>query len=67
MFKFLKNKELIDNLSFIYNIDTLKMIEFIRKSLNEFGMIDKATLKDTTRKYYQLSSNSLPTIVAAYR
>ena len=58
-----KTRELIDNLSFIYDVDTLKMTEFIRKSLNEFGMIDKGVLKDTTRKYYQLSSNSLPTIV----
>ena len=58
-----KTKELIDNLSFIYNVDTLKMIEFIRMSINEFGMIDKTLLRKTTQKYYQLSSNSLPTIV----
>lgn len=58
-----KTKELIDDLSFIYNIDTLKMIEFIRASLNEFGMIDKTELRNNARKYYQLSSNSLPTIV----
>lgn len=58
-----KTKELIDNLSYIYNLDSLKMIEFIRKSLNEFGMIDKNLLRLTARKYYQFSSNSLPTIV----
>lgn len=58
-----KVKELIDNLSFIYNIDTLKMIEFIRKSLNEFGMIDKDELRNTASKYYSLSSPSLPSIV----
>ena len=58
-----KTKELIDNLSFVYGVDTLKMIEFIRKSINEFGMIDKTVLRNTVRKYYQLSSNSLPTIV----
>ncbi|MBQ6841516.1 MAG: DnaD domain protein [Bacilli bacterium] len=58
-----KTKELIDNLSFIYDVDTLKMIEYIRMSINEFGMIDKTTLRNTVRKYYQLSSNSLPTIV----
>ncbi|MBE6155492.1 MAG: hypothetical protein E7164_01900 [Firmicutes bacterium] len=58
-----KNRELIDNLSFIYDVDTLKMIEYIRMSINEFGMIDKQTLRNTVRKYYQLSSNSLPTIV----
>lgn len=58
-----KTKELIDNLSFIYDVDTLKMIEYIRNSINEFGMIDKTALRNTVRKYYQLSSNSLPTIV----
>lgn len=58
-----KTKELIDNLSFIYNVDTLKMVEYIRTSINEFGMIDKNSLRNTVRKYYQLSSNSLPTIV----
>lgn len=58
-----KTKELIDNLSFIYNTDTLKMIEYIRASINEFGMIDKTTLRTTARKSYELSSNSLPTIV----
>lgn len=58
-----KTKELIDNISFIYNVDTLKMIEFIRKSLNEFGMIDKTVLRQTAQKNYSLSSGTLPTIV----
>lgn len=59
-----KVRNLIDSLSFIYNLDTLKIIEFIRKSLNEFGMIDKNVLRETARKYYQLSSSgNLPTIV----
>ena len=58
-----KTKELIDNLAFIYNVDTLKMVEYIRGSINEFGLIDKNNLRNTVRKYYQLSSNSLPTIV----
>ncbi len=58
-----KTKELIDNLSFIYNLDTLKMIELIRKSLNEFGMIDKDELRVSAQKYYELAKGSLPTIV----
>ena len=58
-----KTKEMIDNLSFIYNIDTLKMIEYIRASLNEFGLIDKTELRNVARKNYQLANNSLPTIV----
>ena len=58
-----KSKELIDNLSFVYNFDTLKMIELIRGSLNEFGMIDKSALRLNARKSYNLSSNSLPTLI----
>lgn len=58
-----KSKELIDNLSFVYNFDTLKMIELIRGSLNEFGMIDKGALRLNARKSYNLSSNSLPTLI----
>lgn len=58
-----KTKELIDNLSFVYNLDTLKVIEYVRASLNEFGLIDKTVLRNTARKNYQLNTNSLPTIV----
>ena len=58
-----KTRELIDNLSFIYHVDSLQMVEFIRKSLNEFGMIDKESLRQVVRKYYQFSFNGLPTIV----
>ncbi len=58
-----KTKDLIDNLSFIYNIDTLKMIEYIRISLNEFGLIDINTLRTTAQKNYELTNTGLPTIV----
>lgn len=58
-----KSRELIDNLSFVYNFDTLKMVELIRGSLNEFGMIDKNALRLNARKSYNLSSNSLPTLI----
>lgn len=58
-----RTTELIDNLSFIYNVDTKLMTEFIRKSLNEFGMIDKEELRIVVRKYYELGRASLPTIV----
>ena len=54
-----KARELIDNLAFIYNVDSLQMVEFIRKSLNEFGMIDKDSLRQTVRKYYQRNSHLL--------
>lgn len=51
-----KARELIDNLSFIYNFNTLQMIELLRSSLNEFGMIDKNELRINARKKYNLSS-----------
>ena len=58
-----KTRELIDNLAFIYNIDTLKMIELIRGCLNEYGAIDKNGLRILARKDYQFKTGSLPTLV----
>ena len=56
-------KELIINLAFIYDLDTLKMIELIRTSLNERGGIEKETLRKNARKYYQFNHGNLPTLV----
>lgn len=56
-------KELINLLSFIYNIDTLKMVEIIRTVINDYGMIDKTNLRITCRKYYSFNNNALPTLV----
>lgn len=58
-----KVKELINNLSFIYDIDTLKMVELIRSTLNEFGNIDKEGLRLLARKNYQFKTGALPTLV----
>lgn len=59
-----KTKELIINLSFIYNLDTLKMVELLRMVVNEKGGIDKEELRKNARKYYQYNNNgNLPTIV----
>ena len=58
-----KTKELINNLSFIYNIDTLKMIELIRSVLNEYGNIDKNGLRIVARKDYQYKTGTLPTLI----
>ena len=58
-----KTKELINNLSFIYNIDTLKMIELIRNTLNEYGNIDKNGLRIMARKDYQYKTGTLPTLI----
>lgn len=59
-----KLKELVNNLAFIYNLDTLKMVELFRLVLNEKGYIDKDYLRKSARKYYQYNNNGkLPTIV----
>lgn len=58
-----KMKELIIDLAFIYDLDTLKMVELIRASLNEKGGIDRDTLRKNARKYYQFKSGTLPTLV----
>lgn len=58
-----KTKELINQLSFIYKIDTLKMIELIRSILNEFGMIDKNALRLQARRMYQFNNGALPTLI----
>ena len=58
-----KTKELINDLAFIYKIDTLTMIELIRSVLNEYGMIDKNNLRINARKMYQFNNGSLPTLI----
>lgn len=56
-------KELIINLSFIYDLDTLKITELIRTSINEKGYIDKETLRKNARKYYHFNNGTLPTLI----
>ena len=59
-----KTRELIEQLSFIYDIDTIKMIEIIRTVLTDKGTVDKEQLRKNTRKYYQYNNNGkLPTLV----
>jgi len=57
-------RELINNLAFIYHLDTLKMCEILRLTINERGSIDKEELRLQTRKYYQYHQHGkLPTLV----
>ncbi len=58
-----KTKELINNLAFVYKIDSLKMMELIRTVLNEYGMIEKNNLRIAARKMFQFNNNSLPTLI----
>lgn len=58
-----KTKELINQVAYLYKLDTLKMIELIRTVLNEYGMIDKNNLRLMARKYYQFNHGALPTLI----
>ncbi len=59
-----KLKELINQLAYIYDLDTLKMIEIIRTIITDKGTIDREELRKQTRKYYQFNnSGRLPTLV----
>ena len=57
-------KELIINLSFLYEIDPVHMADIVRTSLNEKGNIVKEDLRKNTRKYYQFNNdNRLPSLL----
>jgi len=58
-----KNKDLINNLAFVYDLDTLKIIEILRMVLTENGYLNKENLRKTTRKYYQFNNGGLPTLL----
>lgn len=52
-------KELIINLSFIYDIDALKMQNIIKGCFNERAMINKDELRKACRNYYQFDNGGL--------
>ena len=57
-------RELINNLSYIYNLDTLDMQGLIRNSINENGLIDKTVLRKSCREYYRFDNHgNLPTLI----
>lgn len=59
-----KIKDLINNLAFVYNLDTLKISELIRMTIDENGMISKDLLIKEVRKYYEYNNGgALPTII----
>ena len=59
-------KELITNLSFLYEIDPVVMADIARASLTEKGNIDKEELRKNTRKFYQFNNdNRLPSLIFA--
>ena len=57
-------RELIINLSYLYEIDPVNMADLIRASLNEKGNIDKDELRKNTRRFYQFNNdNRLPSLL----
>ena len=57
-------KELIINLSFIYDIDAVKMSNIIKGCFNERGTINKDELRKASRNYYQFDNGGiLPTLI----
>ena len=57
-------KELIISLSFIYDIDAVKMSNIIKGCFNERGTINKEELRKSARNYYQFDNGGiLPTII----
>ena len=57
-------KELIINLSFIYDIDAVKMSNIIKGCFNERGTINKEELRKSARNYYQFDNGGiLPTLI----
>lgn len=58
-------KELILNLSFLYEIDAMHMQNIIKGCINERGTISKEELRKSCRNYYQFDHGGiLPSIVA---
>ena len=59
-----ETKELINMLSYIYNLDSLDMQGLVRNSINERGLIDKTLLRKNCRNYYQFDNyGNLPTLI----
>ena len=57
-------KELIINLSFIYDIDAIKTANIVKVSLNDNGTINRESLRKNSRNFYQFSNGGLlPTII----
>ena len=57
-------KKLIQNLSFVYNLEVEEMKNLIINSVNEKHNIDKTLLRKNARNYYQFNNNGkLPSLI----
>lgn len=59
-----ETKDLINALSFTYNLKTTDMQGLVLSSINEKGLIDKNKLRKSCRDFYQFENNgNLPTLI----
>lgn len=59
-----ETRELINNLSYVYNLDAMEMKSSILSSIKENGLIDKTLLRKNVRNYYKYENeNKLPSLV----
>lgn len=59
-----ETKDLINALSYTYNIDDLEMQGLVRNSINEKGLVDKMELRKSCQNFYQFENNGkLPTLI----
>lgn len=57
-------KELINNLSYVYDLDAIDMKSSILNSIKENGLIDKTMLRKNVRNYYKYENeNKLPSLI----
>lgn len=57
-------KDLINAMSFVYNLDTSILTGIVRDSLNEKGLLDKDLFRKACRNYYQFdNAGALPSLI----
>ncbi|MBO4601155.1 MAG: DnaD domain protein [Bacilli bacterium] len=59
----LEIRKLINQLSYIYNFDNIKMCELIRESISEKGIININDLRKNARSRYQSQNGALPSLI----
>lgn len=61
---FSKNvKKLINSLAYLYNFDNEIMINLIKDSINEKGLINESELKKNCKNYYSFEYNGTPKLI----
>lgn len=56
-------KKLINRLAYLYNFDNSTMIEILKDSINEKGMINDTELKKNCKNYYSFENNNPPKLI----